>query len=41
MLGEKVLLPVKYYNEGTIKEITVNYDSEDDYGKYIEIKGEV
>lgn len=41
-LGDKVSLPLGYYNEGTITEITVSYDSgAEDVGKYIELKGTV
>lgn len=37
----KVLLPVQYYGEGKITEITANYNSGDgnSVGKYIELKG--
>ncbi len=35
----RVLLPIQYYGEGKITEITVSYDSEDEVGKYIELKG--
>lgn len=40
-LLDKVKLPIPYYGEGTITEITVSYDSgdNDDVGKYIELKG--
>lgn len=38
-LMDKVLVPNKYFNEGTITEITVNYDNEDTLGKSINIKG--
>jgi hypothetical protein len=41
-LMKKVTLPdVAHYNQGVITEITVSYDSEDEYGKYIELKGKV
>jgi hypothetical protein len=40
-LGYRVKLPIAYYQDGTIKEITVSYDSEDKFGKYIELKGTV
>lgn len=39
-LMQKALLPLQYFNEGTITEITVDYEG-DDYGKHIQIKGVV
>lgn len=39
-LGGKVKLPVNYYPDGKIKEITLSYDPENELGAYIEIKGE-
>jgi hypothetical protein len=39
-LGSKVKLPVNFYPDGKIKEITLSYDPENDLGAYIEIKGE-
>lgn len=38
-LMDKVILPTEYFQEGTIREITVSYDSEDEYGKFIQLKG--
>jgi hypothetical protein len=38
-LFQKVLLPVKWYNEGTITSIRVVYNSENELGKHIQIKG--
>jgi len=40
-LGAKVLLPTAYYNEGRISEITVDYDSANEVGKHINLKGYV
>lgn len=40
-LDQKVLLPVQYYNEGRIKEIEVSYDTSDNLGPYIQLKGTV
>ncbi|MBS1771505.1 MAG: hypothetical protein JST82_01505 [Bacteroidetes bacterium] len=40
-LGEKVILPHQYYNEGTLTEIEVSYDPTDDKGQYIQLKGTV
>lgn len=40
-LGEKVKLPIKYYQDGKIIEITVSYDTSDELGQYIEIRGDV
>lgn len=40
LLG-KVLLPGTFYNEGKITEITVDYDSSNEVGKHIAIKGVV
>ena len=38
-LGQKVLLPGKYYTDGKIKEIEVSYDTKNETGQYIQIKG--
>jgi hypothetical protein len=38
-LGHKILLPGKYYPEGRIKEIEVNYDTKNGTGQYIQVKG--
>lgn len=38
-LGEKILVPYPFQSEARLTEITVSYDSEDEYGKYIELKG--
>lgn len=38
-LFDKIKLPLLYYPNGRITEITVSYDSEDTYGKFIELKG--
>lgn len=38
-LFNKIKLPLLYYPDGKITEVTVSYDSTDTYGKYIEIKG--
>jgi hypothetical protein len=40
LLG-KVILPTQFYNEGKIKEITVDYDSSNEIGKNISLKGVV
>lgn len=40
LLG-KVLLPGTFYNEGKITEVTVDYDSSNEVGKHIAIKGVV
>lgn len=40
-LGEKVKMPMQYYPEGIITEITISYDTSDTYGQYIELKGTV
>lgn len=40
-LLERVKVPNKYYSDGILTEITVNYDSSDDYGKFIQLKGTV
>lgn len=40
-LGQKVVLPVQYYNEGRITEIEVSYDVTDSTGPYIQLKGTV
>lgn len=40
-LLNKIILPVPYYQEGKLTEITVSYDSEDDYGKWIQLRGTV
>jgi hypothetical protein len=40
-LGHKVKLPGKYYTDGRIKEIEVSYDTENDIGQYIQVKGEL
>lgn len=40
-LAEKIKLPTGYYQDGKISEITVSYDTNDDLGQYIEIKGDV
>lgn len=39
VLGQKVRLPYGMYPDATINEITVNYDTSDEYGMYIELKG--
>lgn len=39
-LGGKVKLPRNYYPDGRIKEITLSYDPENEFGAYIEIKGD-
>ena len=41
VLGEKVRLPTKYYGDGRIKEIEVNYDITDSLGPHIILKGNV
>lgn len=38
-LGQKVKLPLQWFSDSRIKEITVSYDPEDELGQYIEIKG--
>jgi hypothetical protein len=38
-LHSTVRLDTQYYNTGVITEITVSYDSGQDIGKYIELKG--
>lgn len=40
-LGATVLLPTQFYNEGEITEITVDYDSSNEVGKNINLKGVV
>jgi len=40
-LLQKVKLPLAYYQDGVITEITVSYDPDDVDGQYIEIKGYV
>lgn len=40
-LLERVKVPNGYYSDGILTEITVNYDSSDDYGKNIKLKGTV
>lgn len=40
-LLERVKVPNPYYSDGLLTEITVNYSSDDEYGKYIELKGTV
>ncbi len=40
-LGQKVLLPLQYYNEGKVNEIEVSYDTSEDTGPYIQLKGTV
>lgn len=41
MLGEKVRLPIKYYDEGKLTEIEVSYDTGEETGQYIQLKGTV
>lgn len=40
-LLERVKVPNKYYSDGVLTEITVSYDSEDELGKFIKLKGTV
>lgn len=40
-LGQRVKLPLKYYPDGNIAEIEVSYDTKDENGQYIELKGTV
>jgi hypothetical protein len=39
ILGQKIKLPAKYYGDGVIKEITLSYDTKNNKGAYIELKG--
>lgn len=41
LLGQKVKLPLPYFNEGRITEIEVSYDVTTDVGPYIQLKGTV
>lgn len=40
VLGERVKLPIKYYPDGKIQEIEVNYDPTNEIGQHIIIKGD-
>lgn len=41
VLHEKVKLPFGLYQTGTIKEIKISYKPDDEYGRYIELKGKL
>lgn len=41
VLGEKVKLPLKYYQDGRISEIEVSYDPTENIGQHIVLKGTV
>jgi hypothetical protein len=40
-LGSKIMVPSKYYQEGRLMEVEVNYDTEDSNGMHILLKGTV
>lgn len=39
VLGQMIKLPFGYYQDGVLREITVNFDVSDIYGQYIELSG--